>query len=162
MVKGIAPPSQFPAGVKIRIGCLNLPLSGTQKWAEVLHHSSILGGPQTNGDTIRIGCLTLPYGGPTSGRKCYVNPGFSGIPDKEDKSKEIRKKSRKKTISHVVLDPACCHADSSHFGLSPGPFSCRGTAFPLGYGSSLTHLCTGVVIFGPIWFSSIIGFSSRN
>ena len=32
---------QFPAGVKIRIGCLNLALSGAQKWAEMLHHPSI-------------------------------------------------------------------------------------------------------------------------
>ena len=32
---------QFPAGVKIRIGCLNLTLSGAQKWAEMLHHPSI-------------------------------------------------------------------------------------------------------------------------
>ena len=62
MFKGIAPPSQFPAGVKIGIGCLNLALSGAQKWAEMLHHPSILGGPQTNGDKIRIGCLN-PVGG---------------------------------------------------------------------------------------------------
>ena len=32
---------QFPAGVKIRIGCLNLALFGAQKWAEMLHHPSI-------------------------------------------------------------------------------------------------------------------------
>ena len=32
---------QFPAGVKIRIGCLNLALSGAQKWAETLHHPGI-------------------------------------------------------------------------------------------------------------------------
>ena len=32
---------QFPAGLKIRIGCLNLALSGAQKWAEMLPHPSI-------------------------------------------------------------------------------------------------------------------------
>ena len=32
---------QFPAGVKIRIGCVNLASSGAQKWAEMLHHPSI-------------------------------------------------------------------------------------------------------------------------
>ena len=32
---------QFTAGVKIRIGCLNLASSGAQKWAEMLHHPSI-------------------------------------------------------------------------------------------------------------------------
>ena len=35
--------------------------------------------------------------------------------------------------------------------------------YPLGYEPSLTHLCTGVVlIFGPIWFSCIIGFSWKK
>ena len=32
---------QFPARVKIRIGCLNLALSGAQKCAGMLHHPSI-------------------------------------------------------------------------------------------------------------------------
>ena len=32
---------QFPAGVKITIGCLNPALSGAQKWAGMLHHPSI-------------------------------------------------------------------------------------------------------------------------
>ena len=32
---------QFPAGVEIRTGCLNLALSVAQKWAEMLHHPSI-------------------------------------------------------------------------------------------------------------------------
>ena len=32
--------------------------------------------------------------------------------------------------------------------------------YPLGCEPSLIYVCTGVVlIFGPIWFSSIIGFS---
>ena len=35
--------------------------------------------------------------------------------------------------------------------------------YPLGYGPSLQYLCTGVVlIFGPNWFSSIIGFSRKK
>ena len=32
---------QFPARVKMGIGCLNLALSGAQKWTEKLHHLSI-------------------------------------------------------------------------------------------------------------------------
>ena len=32
---------QFPAGVKIKIGCLNLALWGAQTWAQMLHHPSI-------------------------------------------------------------------------------------------------------------------------
>ena len=32
---------QFPTGVKIRIGCLNLASSGAERWAGMLHHPSI-------------------------------------------------------------------------------------------------------------------------
>ena len=71
------------------------------KWAEMLHHPCILGDSQTNGDRIRIGPqvggnATSPLhsrefpnkGGqnqnwPTSGRKCYITPAFSGIPKYE-------------------------------------------------------------------------------
>ena len=68
------------------------------KWAEMLHLPCILGGSPTKGDKIRIG---PPVGGnatsplrsrgfpnkrrqnqswPTSGRKFYITPAFSGIP----------------------------------------------------------------------------------
>ena len=46
------------------------------KWAEVLHHPCVLGGPQTRGQSQRW---------PTSGRKCYITPAFSGVPKHEDK-----------------------------------------------------------------------------
>ena len=45
---------------------------GTHKWAEVLHHPCVLGGPQTRGQSQRW---------PTSGRKCYITPAFSGVPN---------------------------------------------------------------------------------
>ena len=163
--EGIAPPSHFPAGVKIRISCLNLALLGAQKWAEMLHHPSILGGPETNGDKIRICCLSPAFSGTHKWAEMLRQPCFLRDTQKRGQEQSIKKteKNRKKTISHILLDPACCQADSPHWGLDPGPFSCRGTAFPLGYGSSLTHLCAGVVfIFGPIWFSSIIWLSSKN
>ena len=82
---------------KIRIG-------GAHKWAEMLHHPCILGGPQKHGEQNPIwwgpqvgGNATSPlysrgspktWGtkselvGPTSGRKCYITPVFSGIPAK--------------------------------------------------------------------------------
>ena len=163
MFKGIAAPSQFLAGVKIIIGCLNLALSGAQTWAEMLHHPSTLGGPRTNGDKTGIGCLNAAFWGTHKWAEMLRQPCFLRDTQQRGEKQSTKKTNRKKKISHVLLDPACFQADSPHWGLNPGPLSCRGTAFPLGYGSSLKHLCTGVVfIFGPIWFSSIIGFSSKN
>ena len=49
-----------------------------QKWAEVLHHPCVLGGPQTGGQSQRW---------PTSGRKCYITPAFSGVPKQGEKIK---------------------------------------------------------------------------
>ena len=82
------------AGDKIRIG-------GAHKWAEMLHHPCILGGPQRHGGQNQNwwgpqvgGNGTSPlqsrgspktWGtkselvGPTSGRKCYITPAFSGV-----------------------------------------------------------------------------------
>ena len=82
---------------KIRIG-------GAHKWAEMLHHPCILGDPQRHGGRNQIWWgpqvgrnATSPlhsrgsartWGtkselvGPTSGRKCYITPAFSGIPSK--------------------------------------------------------------------------------
>ena len=47
-----------------------------QKWAEVLHHPCVLGGPQTRGQS---------QWWPTSERKCYITPAFSGVPKQGDK-----------------------------------------------------------------------------
>ena len=82
-------------GDKIRIG-------GAHKWAEMLHHPCILGGPQNQGGQNQNwwgpqvgGKATSPLHsrgspktmrtkselvGPTSGRKCYMTPAFSGVP----------------------------------------------------------------------------------
>ena len=46
------------------------------KWAEVLHHPCVLGGPQTRRQSQRW---------PTSGRRCYITPAFSGVPKQGDK-----------------------------------------------------------------------------
>ena len=48
------------------------------KWAELLHHPCILGGPQTRGQSQRC---------PTSGRNCYITPAFSGVPKQGHKVK---------------------------------------------------------------------------
>ena len=47
----------------MRIGCLTLAFSGTQKRAEMPHHPCILGDPQTKGHKIRIGCFTRAFSG---------------------------------------------------------------------------------------------------
>ena len=48
------------------------------KWAEVLHYLCVLGGPQTIGES---------QWWPTSGRKCYITPAVSGVPQQGDKVK---------------------------------------------------------------------------
>ena len=48
------------------------------KWAEVLHHPCVLGGPQTRGQSQRW---------PTSGQNCYITPAFLGVPKQGDKVK---------------------------------------------------------------------------
>ena len=63
------------------------PTKGTKskwahKWAKMLHHPCILGGPQQRGQN---------QSGPTSGRKCYITPAFSGVPTKGTKSKWAHK-----------------------------------------------------------------------
>ena len=90
-------------GNKIRI-------AGAHKWAEMLHHPCILGDPQRHGGQNQncwgpqVGGNATPplhsrgspktWGtkselvGPTSGRKCYITPAFSGIP--KDMGEKIR------------------------------------------------------------------------
>ena len=89
---------------KIRIG-------GAHKWAEMLHHPCILGGPPRQGRQNQNwwgpkvgGKATSPQHsrgspkarrtksesvGPTSGRKCYITPAFSGIPKERGAKSEF-------------------------------------------------------------------------
>ena len=55
------------------------------KWAELLHHPCVLGGPQTRRQNQRC---------PTSGRNCYINLAFSGVPKQEEKVKGGRQMGR--------------------------------------------------------------------
>ena len=50
----------------------------THKWAELLHHPCVLGGPQTRGQSQRC---------PTRGWKCYITPACLGVPKQGDKVK---------------------------------------------------------------------------
>ena len=66
---GAPPQGPQTKGGKIRISSLNLAFSGAQKWAGMLHHPCILGGPLQRGQN---------QSGPKSRRKCYITPAFSG------------------------------------------------------------------------------------
>ena len=80
------------------------PKKIAHEWAEVLHQPCLLGGPQKKGTKPKVAhkwaeVLHQPYdlGGtqtrrqsqrwPTSVRKCYAIPAFSGVPKKGDKAK---------------------------------------------------------------------------
>ena len=63
-------------GSKIRIGCLSHAFSGAQKWAEVLRHPCILGGPRQRETKSELAASAMPSRGPKSGRKCYVTIAF--------------------------------------------------------------------------------------
>ena len=145
------------------------PTKGTkskwaQKRAEMLHHPCILGGPQTNRDKIRIGCLNPAFWGTHKWAEMLRQPCFLKDTQQRGQKQSTKKtKKQKRKITHGILHPSCGLVDCPHWGLNPGPFICRGTALQLGYGPTLIYLCTGVgFIFGPIWFSSIIGFSLKN
>ena len=79
-----------------------------QKWVP---HRCLLGGPQVGGNATsplhtqgspkqrgtksEVAASPLPSRGPTSGRKCYGTPAFSGIPKtKGDKITSVKKKPR--------------------------------------------------------------------
>ena len=55
------------------------------KWAELLHHLCVLGGPQTRGQSQRC---------PTSGQNCNITLAFLGVPKQGDKVKGARQVGR--------------------------------------------------------------------
>ena len=129
------------AGRKSEVATSPLPSRGSptkgtkskraQKRAEMLHHPRILGGPQTNGDKIRIGCLNPAFWGTHKWAEMLRQPCFLRDTQQRGQKQSTKKtKKQKQKISHGVLDPAYSPADCPHWGLNPGPFSCRGTALP--------------------------------
>ena len=48
----------------------------------------------------------------------------------KSKQKKKKEKNKKQKFSHGVPEPAYSRADRPHWGLNPGPSSCRGTALP--------------------------------
>ena len=76
-------------GEKIRSGCLTPTFSRAQSGAEVLRNPCILRGPQHQERGENQKWLPHPYllGGPKTGRKCYVIPAFSGVPNAKRREK---------------------------------------------------------------------------
>ena len=96
-------------GRKSRVATSALPSRGSptkgtrskwaQKRAKMLHHPCILGGPQRQARGENQMWLPHPcllggpqqrgqdQSGPKRGRKCYITPAFSGVPNKGDKIK---------------------------------------------------------------------------
>ena len=75
-------------GGKNGSGSLTPAFSGARKRAEMLHHPSILGGPQQRGAKSEVAASPLPSRGPKRGRKCYVTPAFSGVPNKGEQNQK--------------------------------------------------------------------------
>ena len=77
-------------GNKIRSGCLTPAFSGAQKRAEMLRHPCILGGTQRQapGAKSEVAASTMLSRGPKRGRKCYVTPAFSGMPNKREQNQK--------------------------------------------------------------------------
>ena len=99
-------------------------------------------------------------GRPKSGRKCYITPAFWGGGQQRGQDQSTQKQQKAKIkIFHCVSHPTCKHGDCQSQEMNQRPSHHRGTVYPLGYRPPLTDVCTEMVLlFGPIWFSPIIGF----
>ena len=108
------------------------------------------------GGKIRISSLNLAFSGPKSGRKCYITPAFSRVPYKGDKIKAGQKRAE---IVHHPYILGVLHVMPAGDGTNDATIA-EALPYPLGYGPSSRSFYTGVaLVFGPIWFSSTIGFS---
>ena len=73
---------------KTRSGYLTPTSSGAQKRAEMRRHLCILGGPQQRAGKSKVATSHLPPRGPKKGRKCYITPAFSGVPNKGEQNQK--------------------------------------------------------------------------
>ena len=83
-------------GEKIRSGYFNPAFSRAQKRAEVLHNPCNLGGPQSQAGTLKLAASRVPFRWPTRGRKCYVTPAFSNVPNAK-----LREKRKSGYLTHA-------------------------------------------------------------
>ena len=74
---------------KIQIGYDIPTFLGAHEWAEVLHNPYILRVPRQRGTKSKLAASPMPSRGPTSGRKCYITPAFSGVPKQRGTKSEL-------------------------------------------------------------------------
>ena len=75
-------------GNKIISSYLTPTFSGAQTRTEMLRHPSILVNPQQRGSKSIVAASPPPSQRPKKGRKCYVTPIFSGIPNKGEQNQK--------------------------------------------------------------------------
>ena len=107
---------------------LGVPNKGEQN-QDCLLQPCLLGGPKVGGSSmsplhsrgsptkwnkIRIGCLSHAFSGAKSGRKCYVNPAFSGVPNKGEQNQNC-------------LPQPCLLGGPKESGSSMSPLHSRGS-----------------------------------
>ena len=92
------------------------------KWARLLHHPCVLGGPQTRGQSQRC---------PTSGQNCYITPAFSGVPKQGDKVKGGPK------VGRIAISPLATAPLRSRRSANKGTKS----KVPHKWAELLHHLC---------------------
>ena len=108
------------------------------KWAEMLHHPCVLGDPQIKENKIRIGPqaggnATSPLRSrrfpnnegqhqnwPTSGRKCYITPAFSGIPKQTGTKSELAHKWAQMLHHPCILGDSQTTGDKIRIGPQVG------------------------------------------
>ena len=109
----------------------------------------------------RIGCLNLAFSGAQKRAEMLHHPCILGGAQQRGQNQSTKKTKKPKFFFSTlslnlprVLQIAPT-GDRTH-----GLAIAETQIYPLGYGPSLRNFCSRVVlIFGPIWFSSIIGFS---
>ena len=126
------------AGSKIRSGCLTPAFSRAQKRAEMLRHACILGAPQCQawGAISQVPASTLPSGGHKTGRKCYITPTFSGVPNAK------RGEQNQKWLPHP-----CLLRGPKEGRNATSPLPSRGSPMP-SVGSKITGGCLNPAFLG--------------
>ena len=93
--------------------------------------------------------------------KMLHDPCILGGPQQRGQDHSTKKQQKAKIKKfHCVPHPTYKHGDCQPRELTQRPSHHRGIVHPLDYKPSLTDVSTEMVlIFGPIWFSSIVEFS---
>ena len=73
---------------KIINGCLTLAFSRAQERAEMLCHAYIVGCPPQRGTKSKVAASRLQFQGPKRGRKRYITPPISVVPNKGEQNQK--------------------------------------------------------------------------